>query len=138
MKKKQRTEWIGLWYQGEGSGIYTSKHYKKKDFIDLLSQDKRPGLRIVLSFNKYWKDGRNTPKFVMCLGGSEFVSKALEEPKTIQIEEEYEEDIETEKVIKLEDAIEVARANLYEGASIDDAVMNVVGDMERYAFEVNI
>ena len=95
-------------------------------------------MRIVLSFNKYWKYGRNTPKFVMCLGGSEFVSKALEEPKTIQIEEEYEEDIETEKVIKLEDAIEVARANLYEGASIDDAVMNVVGDMERYAFEVNI
>ena len=38
MKKNQRTEWIGLWYQGEGSGIYTSKHYKKKDFIDLLSQ----------------------------------------------------------------------------------------------------
>ncbi|MBW5900678.1 hypothetical protein [Staphylococcus haemolyticus] len=134
MKKNQRTEWIGLWYQGEGSGIYTSKHYKKKDFINLLSQDKRPGLRIVLTFNKYWKEGRNTPKFVMCLGGSEFVSKALEEPKTIQIEE----DIETEKVIKLEDAIEVARANLYEGASIDDAVVNVEVDMESYAFEVNV
>lgn len=57
-----KTNWQGLWYQGEGTGLYKSKALGKNQILELLESNSKY-TRFFVRHNPFWKEGRNTPRF---------------------------------------------------------------------------
>ena len=75
------TKWLGLWKQ-ERQGFYAGQVIKKADIPKYT--------RIVLRYNKYYKNDNNRPRFVFCFADSEgYAEKCV----PIEIEEEETEEL---------------------------------------------
>lgn len=123
MENEIKTEWLGLWESGT-SDTYTSKAFPKKDVQSLLKGKGERKLLMVRK-NRYWSKGSNRPKFVFCFADCNSARMDVDVKNSIKNHE-----FTFEEVVKVEDALDIARALLHShdsGGSLDDLVIEAEG-----------
>lgn len=126
-----RSKWIGLWKNN--SSEYAHSSIIEKSVFDVIPEK----FRIVLKRNKQHAKGDNRPNFVFSFADTDNISFS-NEYTSFDITHAGIEDIacnlSREGLIKVEDAVEVARNLLYSfeyGSSVDDLVVEVDGSMRE-------